>query len=173
MWVKKRAVPTWQRLVFGVASGVVAGWFMNRTEGVLGKVGSQRTLRREAEASRAAGEPPTRKVASAVAGIFGTRLDPEQMKIGANLAHYATAATWGGIFGLLPGRLRQRALLAGLGFGAALWLFEDEWLLTALKLAPRPSAYPPSTHLKGLAAHLVWGASAAGTHKLLEQAARR
>lgn len=164
---RRKGAGTLVQVALGMASGLVAGWVMNRTEGVLGKVGSRRTLEREALASRAAGEPPTRKVASSVASAFGYRLDARQKRIGATVAHYATAAVWGGAFGLLPRKARRPFLLAGLGFGAALWLVEDELLLTALRLAPRPSAYPLSTHLKGLAAHLVWGASTAGAHRAL------
>lgn len=136
-------------------------------------MGGEASKRREAAASRAAGEPPTQKVASFAAGLFGYRLDANQKRLGANLVHYATSAVWGGAFGLLPQRVRRPVLLAGLGAGAVLWLLEDELLLTALGLAPKPSAYPLSSHLKGLAAHLVWGASTAGAHRMLEGAARK
>ena len=45
----------------------------------------------------------------------------------------------------------------GLGFGAGLWLIADEVTVPALKLSKPPMAFPISTHVYGLASHLVYG----------------
>jgi hypothetical protein len=73
--------------------------------------------------------------------------------------HYATGALFGGAYGLLRTGLRHLPRTGGLLFGAAIWLFNDELLTTLLGLSPPPRRYPLVTHARGLAAHLVYGAS--------------
>ena len=49
--------------------------------------------------------------------------------------------------------------LAGIPFGAALWLAADEIGVPAAGLAKGPAEYPVSKHASALAAHLVYGAT--------------
>ncbi len=49
--------------------------------------------------------------------------------------------------------------LPSLIFGAALFTAADEIALAALGLSEKPSEYPVSTHLYGLASHIVYGLS--------------
>ena len=50
-------------------------------------------------------------------------------------------------------------LATGLAFGALLWAVSDELLVPLLGLSRSPARYPASSHVKGLAAHLVYGLS--------------
>lgn len=76
--------------------------------------------------------------------------------------HWAYGALLGAGYALLRRRRPGRPLLAGLLFGAALWLLGDEGLVPALHLSPPPEAFPGSTHAKALAAHLAYGAATDG-----------
>jgi putative membrane protein len=49
--------------------------------------------------------------------------------------------------------------LAGIPFGAAVWLVADEVGVPAAGLANGPAEYPLSTHASALAAHVVYGAT--------------
>ena len=75
--------------------------------------------------------------------------------------HHGLGMAWGPVYCLLRRRFGMRPLAAGLAAGAALSLVVDEGLTPALGLSAPNRAYPPATHLRGLVAHLVWGAAAA------------
>ncbi len=63
--------------------------------------------------------------------------------------------------------LRRRTNLtpwgAGLAAGTGLYLVLDEALNPLLGFTPPPQAYPPITHLRGLAGHVVLGLALAAT----------
>jgi uncharacterized membrane protein YagU involved in acid resistance len=48
---------------------------------------------------------------------------------------------------------------SGIAYGAAFWLLMDEAALTLLGLTPPPKEFPWQTHVRGLAGHLVLGAT--------------
>jgi uncharacterized membrane protein YagU involved in acid resistance len=50
-------------------------------------------------------------------------------------------------------------MLAGLVFGAALFVLADEVAVPELGLSSKPSELPLPSHLHGFAAHLVYGIS--------------
>jgi uncharacterized membrane protein YagU involved in acid resistance len=51
-------------------------------------------------------------------------------------------------------------MVAGLVFGAALFVLADEVAVPAFGLSGKPTEVPVSSHLYGLGAHLVYGISA-------------
>lgn len=146
-------------LIGGVA-GLAASWLMSATYKPIMRAGSEETLRREREAQ--AGLPPaTIRAAEAAARAVGKELPPDRKvkALGGKAVHYGYGAAWGAAFALAARALPGRALpvASGVVFGAALWLLSDELLVPLLGFSRGPSRYPPSSHLKGLAAHLVYG----------------
>jgi len=51
----------------------------------------------------------------------------------------------------------QGGLVSGVSFGAALFVVADELAVPAAGLSGKPSEFPLSSHLYGLASHLVYG----------------
>jgi uncharacterized membrane protein YagU involved in acid resistance len=96
------------------------------------------------------------KVSETVAGI---RLTNEQKKKGGTIVHYAFGALMGAVYGAAAEVLPPIKSLAGLPYGAAVFVGVDEFALPALGLAKMPNEYPLSRHLSGLGQHLVYGAT--------------
>lgn len=83
------------------------------------------------------------------------------------LVHWGYGMAMGGVYGLLEPRVKERDLTAGLGYGAALWLFGDELAVPLLGLAAGPTAHPPRVHVEAFGAHLVYGLTTSAATKAL------
>jgi uncharacterized membrane protein YagU involved in acid resistance len=149
----------------GLACGLIGSWVMSKAQAkVISRVGSARTKERE---DAAASEPATVKAVKAITEPLGVSLDEDQLSKGGWIVHYAYGAAWGGLYAALSQRLKRAPLLFGAAFGALLWLVSDEVLVPAFGLAKKPTAYPPSVHLKSLATHVVYGAATAEAQRFL------
>lgn len=71
--------------------------------------------------------------------------------------HYALGIVPGALYGVVRRYLPFARLGRGLAFGLALFAVNDEFLNMKLGLAGPIEAYPPETHLRGLAGHAVLG----------------
>ncbi len=141
----------------GAASGLAASWIMSETYGPIWRMGGEETHRRE-EAAQGGMPPATIRAAEAAAGAVGRRIPERRKGLAGWVVHYAYGVAWGAAFGLGARAIAPRIpVVAGLAFGAALWLLSDEVLVPLLRFSRRPAEYPASTHAKGLAAHLVYG----------------
>jgi hypothetical protein len=159
--------------LMGAAAGVVGTWAMDRAWTVLARIGSAETRRREQLAAQAAGPPVTVNTAAALARLAHVDLPDDRRGLAGQIIHHSTGALWGAVLGALHRELSRPAILVGCSFGAILWLVEDEGLVTLLGLAAPPRAYPPSTHAKALAAHLVYGGATDGAYRLVARAFAR
>lgn len=105
-------------------------------------------------------EDATMKAAGKIVALAGRQLSHEQKKKAGPLVHYGFGTLQGAMYGAVtelagvPG-----GFLPSLIFGAALFSLADEVALPALGLSGKPSEYPVSTHLYGLASHVVYGVS--------------
>jgi hypothetical protein len=146
--------------VAGALAGLGASFVMSLAYRPIMRAGSAGTLRREQEAQ--AGQPPsTVRAAEAAARTLGTTLSrPRAQALGGKAVHYGYGVAWGAAFALVARALaprRRPPVATGLAFGALLWVLSDEVLVPLLGFSRGPARYPPSSHLKGLAAHLVYG----------------
>ncbi len=153
----------------GAASGLLASWVMEKAQSPIRKLGGEETRRREQEA-QAGREPATVTAARRAAGLAGRSIPDERKGTAGEVMHYAVGAAFGALFGALAPRLRAPLLVAGALFGAAVWLVNDEALVPALGFSRKPWAYPASSHVKALAAHLVYGAATGAGLRLFEAA---
>jgi uncharacterized membrane protein YagU involved in acid resistance len=113
-------------------------------------------------------EDPTMKTAAEIAKRFtGIQLNQEQKKKGGTVVHYAFGAAMGGVYGAAAEYLPQVKSLAGLPYGAALFVGADEVVLPVLGLAKKPREYPPSRHLSGLGQHFVYGLTTEVVRRLM------
>lgn len=146
---------TFRSAVLGAAGGVVAGYAMNQVHALWSSAEKRLGTGAGADRTAAAGEkePATVKAAQAVRGPL-----PEEEKAEAgSVAHFATAAVTGAIYGMARDRVPAVAVGRGLAYGAAVWLAADELVVPALRLSGPPWQYPPRMHARALFAHLVFG----------------
>ena len=156
-------------LLAGAAAGLFAAWTMNQFQTLWSKATEkiqnrnrskqQDEQQRQAQSSEDS-EDATMKAASKLASILlGRELTKEETKKAGPAVHYAFGALSGGVYGLLSEYLPAARLGFGTAFGAALFLIADELSVPALGLSRSPDEYPLSSHLYGLASHLVYGVS--------------
>ncbi|MFL5733650.1 MAG: hypothetical protein ACJ78Q_10655 [Chloroflexia bacterium] len=113
-------------------------------------------------------EPSTQIIADRVTTALTGHHVPAEDKPAAGIAvHYATSLFYGGLLGAAASRVPRLGLLAGLLYGAAIWLLLDEITLRLLDIAPDPRKVPARQHLQALGAHFVYGTATALVTRLL------
>lgn len=71
--------------------------------------------------------------------------------------HYALGIIPGAIYGVVRRYVPIARARVGLAYGMAVFTVNDEYLNTKLGFAGPAEAYPPETHVRGLAGHAVLG----------------
>lgn len=165
-------MPRDRHIAKGLFAGLVGGLIgtIVMTEFQNGWSGASRALNnRKADSNSVAQEQQgeqekedaTMKAAGKIAELTGHQLSHEQKKKLGPLVHYSFGTLQGAVYGSVTEMTGDSAgLLSGLIFGAALFLAADEAAVPALGLSGKPAEYPLSSHLYGLASHLVYGLSA-------------
>lgn len=143
------------------ALGAIAGAAATAAMGPLTSYLSQRqpesARRQEKQVNEKLGAPPTVKVAEKAASAVGTALPKRRHKLAGNVVHYGFGTFWGAALGALSARWKPLPPGVGVGLGILLWMSMDEGALPALGLSAKPREYPPETHARGLAAHVLYG----------------
>jgi putative membrane protein len=107
-------------------------------------------------------EDATMKAAGKVASLAGYHLSFEEKKKVSPVVHYGFGASMGALYGVLhemaPKSFRSlNPVLAGVGYGSALFVGADEIAVPTLGLSESPKKTPVSAHVYGLASHAVYG----------------
>jgi hypothetical protein len=166
---KRRAEsPLWLDVLFGAAAGALGTLAMAPVMGAIEKLQSPSDRRREDEADYEDNAPT--KAAREVARPLGVRL--ENPEAAGTAVHYAYGTMWGIAHALIARRFGSIPLLSGIVLGVGLWAIGDEILVPALRLAPKATAYPATTHVKALGGHVAYGAGLDTAFRLLGTAAR-
>jgi len=108
-----------------------------------------------------------------IAALAGVTLEGKALDRASLAAHYGLALSWSPLYLLLRRRTSLRPFSAGLATGAAMSAIADEWMTPALGFSAPNRAYPLSTHVRGVAAHLVFGLGVAASTEALWAARRR
>lgn len=96
--------------------------------------------------------------------MLGLHLSDKQVEIIGTLGfHYGLGMSWGAVYQVLRRTAGLPAPAAGLLMGATMSLVMDEGLTPVLGFSAPNRDYPLVTHLRGFAAHLVYGLSVAAT----------
>ncbi|HEX5411932.1 MAG TPA: hypothetical protein VFZ27_08725 [Terriglobia bacterium] len=157
-----------ERCVFkGVVAGLVGGLIgtivMNEFQGLWNKVAQnlQNGQGRQPQQSQQESESPTMKAAAKIAKLGGRELTYEERKKLGPVVHYSFGTLQGAVYGGTSELAGTRGgFIPGMIFGAALFAAADELAVPQLGLTGKPSEMPASSHLYGLASHLVYGLSA-------------
>jgi putative membrane protein len=113
------------------------------------------------------------KAAGKIAQLANQRLSRQPKKGGGTAVHYAFGTALGALYGiareLSPGTLSSmHPVLAGVGYGSAVFVGADEFAVPAWGLSESPKDMPLSSHAYGLASHAVYGL----TGELIRKAVR-
>lgn len=155
-WRKRSA---WKGIVAGLAGGIAGAYAMNQFQKGWSK--AQQKLNGNRHSPRSSDEPDaTMLTANKVARPFLHReLTRDEQKKAAPIVHYAFAAAVGSGYGAAAEYKPVFRKFGGVPFGAALFGGADELAVPLFKLSKHPKEYPLSSHLYGLASHIVYGAT--------------
>lgn len=141
--------------VLGAIAGTGAVWLMDRVGWWMYRREDPAALQRELQA-RPQGLDGAHLLARKLGRTVGRDPGPQQPNAAGLTVHYALGALPGLGYALVSRRFPVGAG-AGLPFGLALFVVNDEISAPLLGLAHGPRAYPAQSHLRGLVAHLVLG----------------
>jgi hypothetical protein len=105
---------------------------------------------------------PPRHVTEGVAEKAGVNqhLDEDEREAATWASHFAYGAACGALYGALAGeRVDSHPLLAGVGFGVAVWAGSYLGWLPAAGIISPATEHPARRNALMIAAHVVWGAS--------------
>lgn len=161
-------------ILIGLIAGLAASWTMNRFQAIWSEWPAHNDAKkkeRQLEESSSNNEnqyDATVKAAAAVSeGLFEHQLTPAEKKIARPVVHYAVSGLGGIVYCLASEFFPEVTRGFGLPYGTAFWLVVDEGMVPLLGLAKGPTQYSLSTHAYALASHLVFGATAESTRRLL------
>lgn len=163
-----------QSLAVDLAIGLVAGCIATRLTDLSQPPLSQATP--ESEKAREPEEPDGGSAMSAAdkaTGLAGVNVGHKDLQYLKIAIHYGLGASWGGLYVLLRRRGGMGALGAGAATGLALSVLVDECLNPALNITPPNRAYPASSHLRGLVAHLIYGLGVAAAGEVMHRAVKQ
>lgn len=104
---------------------------------------------------------PSQIAAEKTAKLLGVELNDTQKERLGMVFHYGLAVSWAPVYSLLRRRTALSPVAAGLVSGAAMSLVADEGITPLLGFSAPNRAYPLSTHVRGLLAHLAFGLAVA------------
>jgi hypothetical protein len=149
----------------GMIGGYVGTQVMERVSMKLYKLESEEDRKQEEEVRPG---PPFEIAARKTAEALGIELSEEQLqKVATYGFHYGLGMRWGPTYTLLRKWTGLNPVSAGLLSGALMSLIVDEGMTPFFGFSAPNRDYPPSTHLRGFAAHLAFGLGVAGTAETL------
>ena len=143
-------------ILAGAAAGVAAIWIADKLDQAIYRAGAPESIRKT-EAARPGGMDPAHVLAKRAADAVGADLgNPKDNRAG-HAIHYGIAAGMGAVYGLLRGMAPSVTTGRGALFGFAMFVLQDEIGNTALGTAGNPLDYPVRDHVRGAAAHTLFG----------------
>lgn len=168
----------WKGALAGAAAGLAGTIAMTQFQNLWSKASEKLSHNGNHGSSKEQSEPEkedaTMKAAGKLAELAKHRISRDEKKKVGPIIHYAFGTGMGAIYGALvevgPRDLGRHDLLSGLGFGSVLFAGADEVVVPALGLSGKPSENPASSHLYGLASHIVYGLTAGAVRKAIRTA---
>ena len=140
----------------GGIAGAAATWAMDQFTTVMYEAQAPEVTEQEA-AARPNGKGSVSNLVDRMEVETGYVVPVERRPLVEQLVHYTLGIIPGAIYGVLRRWVPFARLGSGVAFGLLLFAANDEYMNTKLGLAGPFEAYPPETHLRGLAGHAVLG----------------
>lgn len=164
---------TSEALLADVAIGLTAGLFATSLTGpiqnLLYRLTPEPVKRREEQVRPGS---PTEVAAKKLAGALDARLDDKQIEMAATAIRYGSGAPRGTVYAFLRRQSGMTPVGAALATGVSMSLILDEALTPAMGFSAPDRDYPLATHLRGLTAHLAFGAIVAASVEILYRLTR-
>ena len=142
--------------VRGAVAGAAATWAMDQVTTVMLAVQAPEVTKQE-KAAQANGKSSVANLIDKVEAETGLVVPKARRPIVEMAVHYALGILPGALYGIFRRWIPFARAGSGLFYGLGIFAANDEYLNTKLGLASPPSAYPPETHIRGLAGHAVLG----------------
>lgn len=167
-------------LLVGGISGLAATVIMTQFHSVWKKIAERMhepEVEAEAKPAEEQKEDSTMKVAGKVSQEIGRPLSLEGRKEAGPWVHYAFGTSVGAVFGLAaevePASLRRmNPALAGVAYGAVVFLAAHEIAVPGLGLSSNPLKEPIPDQISEFLSHLIYGISTALTYEGLKRRVR-
>lgn len=154
-------------IVKGALTGLAATYLMNQTTTWLYDHEAPATRAREDEAR--GGQSAYVNMAESAARSVGVTLSDDAKSRAGNAIHWSTGIV-GGIKYAVLRRFRPELTAGyGLAYGLGFFLVLDELVNPLAGFTPGPAAFPWQAHARGLAGHLVYGASNHAALRVLDR----
>ena len=140
----------------GAVAGAAATWAMDQITTVMLTVQAPEVTAQE-EAARPGGKSSVTNLVDRVETETGLVVPPKRRALVEQVVHYALGALPGAIYGVVRRWIPFARAGSGLFYGLGVFALNDEYMNAKLGLSSGPGAYPPETHLRGLAGHAVLG----------------
>lgn len=140
-------------VVWGSVAGYGATLAMERFANLFYGRQSESSRQREEQLRR---EMPTTTLVRRAGEVIGTKIEDERAEKFGMAVHYAFGASGGPAAAMIQ-RRGMAPLAAGLAVGTGMWVVVDEGANAVLGLTPPAPEWPLVTHVRALAAHLVYG----------------
>jgi putative membrane protein len=151
----------------GALGGLVASYAMNQFQKVWAAAEKKISGEKQQQGSGDA-EDATMKTADRISSTFtGHHLTKAEKKKAGPLVHYAFGTFMGAVYGAAVEVNPSSHALGGMPFGAILFAGADELALPLLGLSDKPTKYPLSTHVYGLASHAVYGVTTEAVRRIV------
>lgn len=149
----------------GAVGGLVASFAMNQFQKAWSATEEKITGKKEQQGD---GEDATMKTADRIAtAVRGRHLTKQEKQKAGPVVHYAFGTVMGAVYGAAVELKPEAHALAGVPFGTVLFAGADEVALPAFGLSGKPSEYPLSQHLYGLASHAVYGLTTEAVRRII------
>ncbi|AWI90366.1 hypothetical protein C0214_20225 [Methylobacterium sp. DM1] len=166
--------PVWVDIAFGLAAGLVATQITNLAQKPLSWVTPDHVDRHEKKVRP--GASSSLVASQKITETLNLSPSKGEQEVLGQAIHFATGISWGPVYGLLRRYGRLKPVNAALVTGGSMSLILDEALVPALGLSAPNNHYPAFTRIRGLAAHLVFGAAVAvvaeGLARIVERRTR-
>lgn len=150
----------------GLVGGLAGAWTMTKFQQAYTKVSEAM-----GKPSSGGSEDATSKAAGKISeGVLGRHLTREQRRRAGPLVHYGFGTAVGALYGAASEFASPVKMLGGAPFGAVLFAGADEIAVPAFRLSGAPGEYPASTHLYGLASHVVYGLTTELVRRMVRKA---
>ncbi|WP_076071316.1 DUF1440 domain-containing protein [Sphingomonas montana] len=145
----------------GVVAGLAASFVMNAFQAAIGHF--------EPDNDGDAPEPATEQAADRVAELAGTSLGDLERPVAGNAVHYAVGALLGAGYAVATEYEPRAAAGGGAAFGIVTAAVLDDVVVPVAGLSAAPWAFPATTHVYGLASHIVFGMTTEAVRRLLRR----
>lgn len=141
-------------LAVGALAGIIGGFALAGAAQTMYSLTSQKKI---AEETAIEPRDPFIVLAEKLEKLTGKNLNESQKKIFEQGVATALSATAGVCYTLLSNKWKLNWLMGGIVFGGLFWAVEDEGISPLLGLVGDNMKYPLEAHIRGLAAHVVFG----------------